>query len=104
VSILLTHSAIPSSTEIFLRASTDLLEIVRIEDLQACDPLGQGTRTDASAAIKRKLELLKFTHVKALFANRKLAYSTSLIMAVWGLIGTSLSHFRSLLSFPFLHI
>ncbi|KAH8601815.1 major facilitator superfamily transporter [Bisporella sp. PMI_857] len=58
-----------------------------IEDLQACDPEGRHVQTDASAAIKRKLEKLSLKHVKALFATRKLAFSTSMIMAIWGLIG-----------------
>ena len=58
-----------------------------IEHLQACDPLGTGIQTDAAAALKRKLEKLNLTHVRALFASKKLAFSTSLIMAVWGFIG-----------------
>jgi hypothetical protein len=62
-------------------------KLVSIEDLRACDPLGQGAQTDAAAALKRKLEKLNFTHVKALFASRKLAFSTGMIMGVWGLIG-----------------
>lgn len=58
-----------------------------IEDLQACEPLGTNTQTDAAAALKRNLEKLNLTHVRALFASKKLAFSTVLIMAVWGLIG-----------------
>jgi hypothetical protein len=60
---------------------------VTIEDLQACDPEGSGLQTDAGAALKRKLEKLNLTHVRALFATTKLAISTSLIMLVWALIG-----------------
>jgi hypothetical protein len=60
---------------------------VTVEDLLACDPEGAGTRTDAHAAVARKLEKLNFDHVRALFATRKLAFSTSLIMLVWALIG-----------------
>jgi hypothetical protein len=60
---------------------------VTVEDLYACDPDGRGAQIDAGAAIRRKLEKLNMTHVKALFANKRLAYSTSLIMMVWGLIG-----------------
>jgi hypothetical protein len=59
---------------------------VTIEDLKACDPLGTGTQTDVAAALKRKLEKLNLIHVRALFAGKKLAFSTSMIMAVWGLI------------------
>lgn len=61
-----------------------------IEDLRACDQIGGGKRTqavDTSAAIKRKMEALSFTHVRALFATKRLAFSTGLIMLVWAFIG-----------------
>lgn len=58
-----------------------------VEDLRACDPEVTGLQTDTSAAVKRKLEKLSLSHVRALFATRKLGLSTALIMAVWGLIG-----------------
>jgi hypothetical protein len=75
---------------------------VTIEDLQACDPLATGTQTDAAAALKRKLEKLNLTHVRALFAGKKLAFSTSMIMVVWGLIGMfgPCLHFHSLINCP----
>jgi MFS family permease len=57
-----------------------------IADLQLFDQAGHQD-TNASAAIARKLEKLNFTHVRALFATKKLAYSTSLIMLVWAFIG-----------------
>ncbi|KAF2431768.1 MFS general substrate transporter [Tothia fuscella] len=63
---------------------------LKIEDLKACEALGDSyhaVQTDASTAVKRKLENLNFNHIKALFATRKLAYSTSLIMLVWAFIG-----------------
>lgn len=60
-----------------------------VEDLKACEVLGNGQaqRTDASAAIKRKLQSLNLTHVRSLFATKKLALSTGLIMAIWAFIG-----------------
>ena len=60
-----------------------------IEDLKACESLSghAQVQTDNAAAVKRKLQKLNLTHVKALFATRKLAYSTSLIMLVWAFIG-----------------
>jgi len=54
---------------------------VTMDDLQACDPLGEGPQKDAVAALKRKQEKANLTHVRALFAT-KLAFSTSLIMLV----------------------
>jgi hypothetical protein len=62
---------------------------VTVADLQACDPLGEGPQTDAQAALKRKLEKVNLTHVRALFATKKLAFSTALIMTVWAFIGLS---------------
>ena len=55
-------------------------------DLQVFDQEGQ-QGTNASAVLARKLEKLNLTHVRALFAIKKLAYSTTLIMLVWAFIG-----------------
>ena len=57
-----------------------------IADLQAFDGAGR-QQTSAKAAIARRLENLKLDHVHALFATKKLAYSTTLIMVIWGAIG-----------------
>jgi MFS family permease len=43
--------------------------------------------TSAIEILNRRLERLNLTHVRALFATPKLAYSTSLIMLVWAFIG-----------------
>lgn len=56
-------------------------------------------QTDASAAIKRKLEQLSLEHVKALFATKKLACSTSLIMAVWAFIGLGYPLYNAFIPF-----
>lgn len=58
-----------------------------IEDLKACEPEGYQAHTSTSDAVKRRFEALQFTHVKALFATKRLAWSTGSIMAVWGFIG-----------------
>lgn len=60
-----------------------------VEDLKACETLagGAAVNTTAAAAVKRNLEKLNLTHVRALFATRQLAFSTAMIMTVWGLIG-----------------
>ena len=58
-----------------------------IEDLKACEPEGYAIQATAKAAVTRRLEALKFTHVRALFATKKLAWSTGSIMAVWAFIG-----------------
>jgi MFS family permease len=58
-----------------------------IEDLRACDRLDGRQETDVAATLKRKLEKLNLTHVRALFATKKLAFSTLMIMVVWAFIG-----------------
>ncbi|KAL6245884.1 hypothetical protein RBB50_007037 [Rhinocladiella similis] len=60
-----------------------------VDDLKACEMLGNGQvqQTTATAAIKRNLEKFNLTHVRSLFATKKLAFSTGMIMAIWGFIG-----------------
>ncbi|KZT09210.1 MFS general substrate transporter [Laetiporus sulphureus 93-53] len=43
--------------------------------------------TSARGAVMRKLKVFSGEHVKSLFATRKLAYSTTLLIIVWALIG-----------------
>ncbi|KAG8880325.1 hypothetical protein FRB97_000938 [Tulasnella sp. 331] len=45
---------------------------------------GKGVDTSAAAAIKRNTEKFQSNHIKALFASAKLAWSTSLIISIWG--------------------
>lgn len=73
-----------------------------IEDLRVCEGAGDGVvpvQTDAKAAIKRRMEKLSFKHIKALFATRKLAYSTSMIMLVWAFIGLAFPLYNSFLPY-----
>ena len=59
-----------------------------VADLQRFDAVGgEAQRTDAGAALQRRLQKLNLSHVRALFGSVRLAYSTSLIMAVWAFIG-----------------
>lgn len=63
-----------------------------IEDLQACESLAApGTpaqvQSTATAAVKRNLQKVDASHIKALFATKKLAFSTSVITVVWAFIG-----------------
>jgi len=74
-----------------------------IEDLRSCDALqgeGQGMETDNAAAIKRKLASLKGDHVRALFATKRLAFSTAAIMVVWAFIGLAFPLYVSPLDQP----
>lgn len=40
--------------------------------------------TSARAAVRRRLSKLNSAHIKSLFATKKLAYSTSLLITSWG--------------------
>lgn len=43
-----------------------------------------GLDTSARGAIRRKLALVDTSHVKALFVTKRMAYSTSLLLILWG--------------------
>ncbi|KAF2501803.1 MFS general substrate transporter [Lophium mytilinum] len=70
-----------------------------LEDLEVFNPEGGPQGTEAAAAIKRNLEKLNFTHVKALFATKKLAVSTSLITTVWAFIGLGFPLYNAFLPY-----
>ena len=70
-----------------------------VADLESCNRGGQQQATDATANLKRELEKLNFTHVKSLFATKKLAYSTFLIMWVWALIGLAFPLYNAFLPY-----
>lgn len=55
---------------------------------------GRGFDTSAKAAALRKLEKFSMGHVKSLFATRKLALSTSLLISLWGSSFSSFSVLR----------
>lgn len=59
-----------------------------LEDLKACEPEGYVARTNASEAVRRNIkEQFDSDQIKTLFATRRLAISTGLIMWIWALIG-----------------
>lgn len=60
------------------------LSNLTVTRLQECGTL---PHTNASATLSRKLHQMDLSHVRALFATKELAISTSLIMLVWAFIG-----------------
>ncbi|KAI0169971.1 MFS general substrate transporter [Hypoxylon sp. FL1284] len=58
-----------------------------VDDLKACEPDGYEHRATAGDAIKRKLEAVDLSHIRSLFATKKLGYSTGALMWIWALIG-----------------
>lgn len=78
----------------------ELTQAVTVADLKACEESTTGVQqTDAAAALKRKLEKLNFTHVRALFATKKLGISTTIIMIVWGFIGLAYPLYNAFLPY-----
>lgn len=79
--------------------------LLTLEDLQLCEALTTSATaiaeppSHAQAAIRRNLAKVDLKHVKALFASRKLAYSTSLITAVWAFIGLGFPLYNAFLPF-----
>ena len=69
-----------------------------LADLEVFNQTGE-QRIDAEAALKRRLEKIRLTHVRALFASFKLAWSTSLIMAIWALIGLAFPLYNAFLPY-----
>lgn len=53
----------------------------KASDMEKSDT--QGMDTSAIAAVRRKLAKFSLVHVKSLFATRKLALSTSLLISIW---------------------
>ena len=69
-----------------------------VADLEVFNLAGQ-QGIDATAALKRKLEKVNGTHVRALFATPKLAWSTSLIILIWAFIGLGFPLYNAFLPF-----
>ncbi|KAL0961341.1 hypothetical protein HGRIS_006297 [Hohenbuehelia grisea] len=55
--------------------------------------------TSGAAAIRRQLSKFNSDHVKALFATRKLAYSTTMLIILWALIGLAFPLYNSFVTF-----
>jgi len=55
--------------------------------------------TSAKAAIRRQLAKFSSNHVRSLFATRKLAYSTSLLIILWAFIGLAFPLYNSFVTY-----
>ena len=74
---------------------------LQVEHLDALDEAYGRTKADTNtvAAIRRNLERFNFSHVKALFCTKKLAFSTSLTILIWGLIGLAFPLYNAFLPY-----
>ncbi|KAF2198518.1 major facilitator superfamily transporter [Delitschia confertaspora ATCC 74209] len=79
------------------KTSTLTLEDLQVFDSLLESPIAQ--RPAASTAIRRNLEKVNFAHIKALFATRKLAFSTSLITLIWAFIGLGFPLYNAFLPY-----
>ena len=73
-----------------------------VADLQAFGPIegvAPGQQAAATNILKRNLEKVNSSHVRALFASNKLALSTSLITAVWAFIGLGFPLYNAFLPY-----
>lgn len=75
-----------------------------LADLEACNSLAVGglaahQQTTAAAAIKRNLQKVDASHIKGLFATKKLAYSTGIMTLVWALIGLAFPLYNAFLPY-----
>ncbi|TFK52666.1 MFS general substrate transporter [Heliocybe sulcata] len=68
---------------------------LKISDREREDKLD----TSARAAVIRQLQVLKWDHVSALFATRKMAWSTSLLIILWALIGLAFPLYNSFVTY-----
>lgn len=60
---------------------------------------GGGVDASIAAVIRRNLEHLQGDHVRSLFATRKLAISTSILIVVWAFIGLAFPLYNSFLTY-----
>ncbi|KAG8881170.1 hypothetical protein FRB98_004521 [Tulasnella sp. 332] len=71
-----------------------------LEDLSSIDTLaGHGVETSAQAAIRRNAEKFSWVHIKALFRTRRMAWSTSLIILTWAIIGLAFPLYTAFLPY-----
>ncbi|KAJ7119935.1 major facilitator superfamily domain-containing protein [Mycena crocata] len=71
-----------------------------LEELRFPESSGKGVLdTSARAAVQRKLSVFGQNRVKPLFATRKLAYSTSLLIILWAFIGLAFPLYNSFIPY-----
>jgi hypothetical protein len=76
-----------------------------LKDLELCNKLAPAedvstpAQSHTQAALKRNLEKVNTSHIKALYATKKLAFSTGLITLVWAFIGLGFPLYNAFLPF-----
>lgn len=73
----------------------ELLDALRAVDKK----YGGRMQVGAADAAKRSLDKLSLDHVRALFKTRKMAYSTSLLIVIWALIGLAFPLYNDFITY-----
>ncbi|KAL5495861.1 MFS1_1 [Sanghuangporus weigelae] len=81
------------------RLTLEHLRAVERDDENASEKGDTTLDTSAVAAAKRKLAKFDAGHVKALFATRRLAWNTSLLITLWALIGLAFPLYNSFVTY-----
>lgn len=74
---------------------------LQVEQLNIIDKVygRTGADTNTTAALRRNLERFNLSHVRGLFYTKKLAFSTSLTILIWGLIGLAFPLYNAFLPY-----
>ena len=78
---------------------------LRLEDLERCGQLGgsgggaQEKTATATAAVRRRLEVVGLAHVRPLFGTKQLAWSMTLITLVWAFVGLGFPLYNAFLPY-----
>jgi hypothetical protein len=81
----------------FNRTTTSL----SIDQLTAVETQYGGRKQDASAraVVERRLGQFKLDHVRSLFATKRLAFSSALVILIWALIGLAFPLYNAFLPY-----
>jgi hypothetical protein len=79
---------------------TSTLQVEHLEEVDEIYGREEAEReATAAAAVKRNLERFNLAHVRSLFRTKKLAFSTSLTILLWGLIGLAFPLYNAFLPY-----
>lgn len=81
-----------------VNSSLTLDQLQRAGQTEGHENLGPN-ETSALASVKRSFSHFNFDHLKALFATRKLAWSTTLLIIIWSLIGCAFPLYNSFVTY-----
>ncbi|KIY52391.1 MFS general substrate transporter [Fistulina hepatica ATCC 64428] len=78
---------------------TSNLTVERLDAVGSYEARASHFDTSAKGALRRSLARLELRHVKPLFASRKIAYSTTLLIIIWAFIGLAFPLYNSFITY-----